>query len=112
MSNRVQYTEGSSLPHFVGDKHTMTADEGAEFITSRAERRVAISVEHNVIEFLATQLYFRGAISEIVAEEAREIMGHDRPLSDDDVEYYKLCERIFNSVVNRLHRAISIEMNK
>jgi hypothetical protein len=59
-------------------------------------------IQPELHEFVATQLLFRGSISVMIAEIAQSIMGRERPLHEDDQEYYAFCDYLFDQVALKI----------
>jgi hypothetical protein len=107
MSRRIKYREGSSLPYFDGDKSTMTADEAMVFVNRWDYRKVVEATKPALVEFARNELFFRSnEIGIVIAGIARSIMGQDRPLHEDDREYYALCDRIFQRLITAVETAL------
>jgi hypothetical protein len=104
-NSRIQYVEGSSLPHFEGDKSTMTLQEARELIMRRDVHRVAEAIVPHVAEKLTDQAFFDGA-SEYAIQAARRILGNDRPLHDDDQVYFQLVDLIYHQAARALISAM------
>jgi hypothetical protein len=78
----------------------MTRDEAHMFLNRHDLRRVAEAAKPALIQFARNEFFFRSnEIGITVAQIARSIMGQNRPLNEDDQEFYAFCDMIFNKLV-------------
>jgi hypothetical protein len=52
-------------------------------------------------------LFFKEGISDVISREARRILGSNRPLNDDDQEYYALCDKLYEQAVRKIQSTIA-----
>jgi hypothetical protein len=103
MNKRIGYIEGSSLPHFTGEPGTMTADEAQELVAMRDLAPVAEEMQRLLELYMREKLPFEVSTSRV----ARKVMGNDRPLHDDDSEYFDFCDRVYDMIRRRIEIGIN-----
>jgi len=106
MSDRIKYVEGSSLPHFEGDKATMTATEAMMIVRGRDMRPVADEMFRCIEAFMRDKLMFSGDVGGVLPDLARKIMGDMHPIDDNDPEYYEFQQRVFDMIRRQMETAI------
>lgn len=110
-SNRWQVGD-HGRPYFDGDLHQATAKDTMLVVTAHELRPLAKEIETQLEAFLENEVHFRGAVGQIAAKIARGRLGQDRPLNDDDREYYALCDLLVTRITNTVLRGASTELDR
>jgi hypothetical protein len=90
----------------------MTRDEAWELLLNNQVRRVAKVVDAVLCDLLDNEIFLRESVQFAVGGVAREILGRDRPLNDDDRVYFEFCDRLGDLVRRRIEAAISDEIRR
>jgi hypothetical protein len=104
-TNRWQIDDNNH-PYFDGDLHEAKAKDTLQVVTAYEMRPVAAEMERELLKFIEDELAFRGSIQQLAAKVARGHLGQDRPLNDDDREYYELCDLIVAYIRRMMIRGI------
>lgn len=110
-NNRWQIDD-NGRPYFDGDLHQASAKDTLQVVTAHEMRPVAAEMERELLAFMENELAFRGNIQALAAKIARGRLGEDRPLHDDDREYYALCDLIFGYIRRMMIRGLQNELDR
>lgn len=111
MTGRVKYDENGHAS-FDGDVNTMTEAEAVQMLNVRDLRPAADAIAAKMHDYVSYSLYFQDGVGSEIAKQARKIMGEDRPLNDDDTEFYSFCDHVFNMLALRAYNEFTASLNK